>query len=279
MNRFLIIVLVVLNLLALSAAQGLLGTTAPRGEPERLTNQIRPEALVLRDVDSGSAANPPAAPATRPPPSNTVSPPPLAVAPSPPPQPLPPPPRPEPTPSPAPDTPPAPPPAATPSPVAEVADATQIAAPTPICVAFSGLDDPQATALSRLMGEHATLQTRRSQTDPASNWWVHIPPYETRQAAEARVRELRTAGIADLFIVRDQGPNLNAISLGIFRTEASATQHLSDLRNRRIQDARMTPRIPARFRVEVSGPPDAIERARSAARGRWPDLQTGECAP
>lgn len=272
MNRFLIIVLVVLNLLALSAAQGLLGTTAARGEPERLTNQIRPEALVLRNVDSGSAANPPAASATRTPPGSAVSPPPLAVAPSPPPQPLPPPPRPEPSPSSPPDTP----PAATPSPVA--ADATQAAAP-PICVAFSGLDDPQATALSRLMGEHATLQTRRSQTDPASNWWVHIPPYETRQAAEARVRELRTAGIADLFIVRDQGPNLNAISLGIFRTEASATQHLSDLRNRRIQDARMTPRIPARFRVEVSGPADAIERARSAARGRWPDLQTGECAP
>jgi len=46
--RALAIVLILLNLLAFAALQGWLGGAAPRGEPERLTNQLNPERIQLR---------------------------------------------------------------------------------------------------------------------------------------------------------------------------------------------------------------------------------------
>ena len=47
MLRVLLILLLVLNLLALAAGRGWLGVAPSRGEPERLSNQLHPERIVL----------------------------------------------------------------------------------------------------------------------------------------------------------------------------------------------------------------------------------------
>ena len=41
-TRFIVVILLLLNLLAFAAIQGWLGGSAPRGEPERLSNQLNP---------------------------------------------------------------------------------------------------------------------------------------------------------------------------------------------------------------------------------------------
>lgn len=64
MLRILFIILVLLNLLALAAWQGWLGNAPTRGEPERLSNQIYPERILLH-------ADVPPAPAMEAEPTNT----------------------------------------------------------------------------------------------------------------------------------------------------------------------------------------------------------------
>ena len=46
-TRFIVVILLLLNLLAFAAIQGWLGGSRPRGEPERLSNQLNPQAIVI----------------------------------------------------------------------------------------------------------------------------------------------------------------------------------------------------------------------------------------
>lgn len=270
--RLFLIILFCLNLLAFAAINGWLGNSQPRGEPERLTNQLRPESIVL----IGDAQQPETAASPRP--AQTPTTPTPAVAP-----------RdtqiaaaPQAVEPPQPETPPAPTEPAAPAVPAEppvpALPATPPAPQPQQCLALTRVEAPVAVEVMALVKSTApSLQARQTQTDPPSNWWVHIPPAASRQAAEVRANELRRAGITDLFIVRDPGPTQHAISLGIFRTEASARQHLNDVRNRRASDAKITPRVPAMMRVEIRGAADQLAIATQRLAERWPTLTTSEC--
>lgn len=251
-TRLLIIVLVVLNLLALAATRGLLGDNSPRGEPERLTNQLRPDAIRLLDAPPDRASAPQAQALRRSEPTADTAPEPATVS---------------------------------STVVAETPPGDSSPGPdndsnAPLCRTFGGLLDAQATELSRLARELSPgLNVRRSQNEPASNWWVHIPPAANREAADTRARALRASGISDLFVVRDAGPNQHAISLGIFRTQTSAAQHLADMRARGATEARMSPRNPPRYQLEVSGAASQVTRLEGVIGSRLPDVQGTTCAP
>lgn len=250
--RLLLIVLVLLNLLAIAAIQGWLGSTSPRGEPERLTNQINPGVIVL---------NPPAAPASAPVPTPA---------------------RPGPTPAPRAEEAPAPArteqavvePPAPPPPLVTDADRSFI------CFAYAGLDEADTRALERISAEVSPdISTSPQMIDPPSAWWVRVPPAASRQAAERKVAELRALGITDLFIVRDAGPNQNAISLGLFRTESSARQHLADLERRGVRGAEIAARNPAVYQIEISGPASALALLAERIASDLPDARRSECNP
>lgn len=258
-TRFLLILLVLLNLLALAVGQGWLGESVPRGEPERLTNQINPQAISIRQADT-----PPSIPTVsdtasivpntgQSVPSENVATATTEVNPQPPVPMATPPVALEPTVN-----------AEASSVTTETDTATQTAAPTTdaadatamterACIAYDGLGEQQAITLGRTAAAvNESVEVNRRMTETASNWWVHIPAPASRTLAEERATALRAAGI-DLFIVRDEGPHKNAISLGIFRTERSARQHLADLKARRVTDAKIIARKPATFALELRG--------------------------
>jgi hypothetical protein len=259
--RLLLIVLVLLNLLALAAIQGWLGSTSPRGEPERLTNQINPGVIVLNPPEPLRSTSAPVPAPTGPTPSPTP-----ASAPAP---------RAE-------EVPTAParteevavePPAAPPR---QATDADRSLA----CFAYAGLDEADAQALERISRDISPdIRTSLQMIDPPSAWWVRIPPAASRQIAERKVVELRGLGITDLFIVRDPGPNQNAISLGLFRTKSSARQHLADLETRRVRGAEIAARNPAVYQIEVSGPASALTLLAERVASDLPDARRGECNP
>jgi len=73
-----------------------------------------------------------------------------------------------------------------------------------------------------------SLMAMGIQTDPHTEsveeqdgYWVMIPPLESREAAVAIVKQLRDAGISDLWRFTS-GSLANAISLGLFRNESRA---------------------------------------------------------
>lgn len=98
---------------------------------------------------------------------------------------------------------------------------------------FSSADLPKARAALVQAGLEANV--REQVATDSSNYWVYIPPLNSRQAAQARVESLHALGIRDTFVVQDARWR-NAISLGIFRDEALASRWADDLRARGVED-------------------------------------------
>ncbi|MDX1455478.1 MAG: SPOR domain-containing protein [Gammaproteobacteria bacterium] len=75
-----------------------------------------------------------------------------------------------------------------------------------------------------------------------TGYWVHLPPFEDRDAAKDTEEQLRNRGVKDLFIVTGE-ENLNAISLGLFSSVERADQRAAE-----IGRLGFNPRISERFR-------------------------------
>ncbi|MBR0567834.1 SPOR domain-containing protein [Azoarcus sp. L1K30] len=130
-------------------------------------------------------------------------------------------------------------------------EADAAAAPDRLCLVWSGLNESDADRLSARLTAAGITPSQTSSETPSS-WWVRIPPLGSRDAAERRVKELRAQGVSDLFIVQDAGPNQFAISLGLFKTEASSNQHLAQMRAKGVRGASIAIRSTVDYRIEVT---------------------------
>lgn len=73
-------------------------------------------------------------------------------------------------------------------------------------------------------------------------YWVYIAPRKTLQEAQKKADELKKLGVRDSFIIRESPKWQNAISLGIFSSEAAAAKFLAQLRNKGVKTAVAGPR-------------------------------------
>ncbi|MCB1909264.1 MAG: SPOR domain-containing protein [Rhodocyclaceae bacterium] len=248
-------VLLMLNLLAAAGLAGMLGSHRGKGEPERLTNQLRPDAIRL------------VAPDRLPPEAG----------------------GPEPESMPAADVPEeaAPP---EPEPVAESARLPDESSPMPsatvpvpvprACVRFVELTDQVSEALTAMAGGFdGPLEVADSAELRPSSYWVHVPPLENMSAAEGKVREIRGQGVRDLFILQEEGPFQFAISLGLFKTESSAKLHLRRLEARGVSGGVITARGKMIHRLEIRGPVDALATLASDSAASFEDLEREPCEP
>lgn len=242
--RIVFVILVLLNLLALASIRGWLGNSAPEGEPERLSNQLNPDRIVLRP---GGTAPQREAEAATPPAEQTAALPETANGRE------------------------APPPA----PPAVAAPALPQA-----CTVIGGLAESEADALMQaaIAGKPGLRGERKTSSTPTA-WWVRIPPNGGREAAERRVAELRSQGVSELFIVNDPGPNLYAISLGLFKTEAKAQQHLATLQAKQVRGAGIASRTTTVHRIEVRGPASTLKTLTSSPAVRRSGATISECTP
>ena len=84
-------------------------------------------------------------------------------------------------------------------------------------------------------------QSRINVNETASHM-VFIPSQGSKDAADKKVGELKRLGIHDFFVIQDQGALHWGISLGVFKTEEAAKQHLANLNNKGVRTARIMPR-------------------------------------
>lgn len=100
---------------------------------------------------------------------------------------------------------------------------------------FGAAELPQAlSALEPLiLGERLS----ESEASVSVRWWVYMPPQNSRANMEKKAQELRDLGINEYFPVTEAGPWRYAISLGIFRSEASANAFLEQLRAKGVRSA------------------------------------------
>ena len=142
------------------------------------------------------------------------------------------------------------------------------------CVAVAGLNAEQVAALKAKLGSDDGLKLR-DRTPDGSTWWVNLPPLPNREAAVKRAEEARLQGVAGAFIIREESEHRNAVSLGVFKSEAAAQEFMRQLENKGVIGARITIRaLPGvRHTLDMRGPADRVAElvelalaANSAAR-------------
>lgn len=121
-------------------------------------------------------------------------------------------------------------------------------APTPttglVCVTLGpfGSNEAAIKAAGLLRASGVVIEVREEPGQLRSGFWVHLPPFPTREAAEAVAAELVQKGAGDLFIVA-AAEQRHAISLGLFSAAERADQRAAE-----IGKLGYRPRIAERFR-------------------------------
>jgi hypothetical protein len=110
-----------------------------------------------------------------------------------------------------------------------------------------------AAALAKL-----NLGDKLSQRDTGDGFRVYIPPMKTKADADKKAAEVRALGITDFYIVQDNEQLRNAISLGAFKTEEAANNHLAQLRQKGIRSAVIGSRGAMSSVFVIRDPGDAI---------------------
>ena len=70
-------------------------------------------------------------------------------------------------------------------------------------------------------------------------YWVYIPPSKTPAGRAKKVKQLKELGIEDYFVVQEAGHWMNAISLGVFKTEEAAKKYLAELNKKGVKTAQV----------------------------------------
>lgn len=205
MLKFVFWALLALNALLVAYVQGYLGKLdSGEREPQRLKNQLAAERMVLLSPAEARAAATAAAPSTDTP-----------AAPVP--QPA------EPAPAPA--------------PAVETIACTQAGA-------FAASDARRFdTRIARLaLGARATRTSVPFQE--VTSHLVYLPPNGGKEGADLRVAELKERGVANFFVMQGESPLKWAVSLGVFKTEASAQSLVAALGKQGVRGVRVLPRGP-----------------------------------
>lgn len=102
---------------------------------------------------------------------------------------------------------------------------------------FSGNDLTRATsALSALQLGNKLGQR---QIEHNIGYWVYIPPLKDKAAISQKLAQLKARGVEEYFVVPDAGPWLNAISLGVFKTQEAAQKFVDALRAKDVRSAQV----------------------------------------
>lgn len=137
----------------------------------------------------------------------------------------------------------APAPAAPATPPAEPAPVAPPVAKKPELVACTEIGNFLPPDAKRFEQQLITLglgdrQSRRNIQEIASHM-VYIPPQGDKEGADRKVAELRQLGISNFFVIQDNSNLRWGISLGIFKTETAAKNHLANLTRQGVRNARI----------------------------------------
>lgn len=92
------------------------------------------------------------------------------------------------------------------------------------------------------------LGARATRTDlpfqEVTSHLVYLPPNGGKEGAERRVAELKERGVENFFVMQGESPLKWAVSLGVFKTQASAQKLVAALAKQGVRGVRVLPRGP-----------------------------------
>jgi len=114
----------------------------------------------------------------------------------------------------------------------------KVAQLTLACAEWGPLNEAERARAVKLLEPLAlgrTLSTRR--TEVTAEHWVYIPPKTSKAAAERSSAELKKLGVEDGVILLETGAWNYAISLGAYRTREAANARLAELKAKGVKTA------------------------------------------
>lgn len=146
------------------------------------------------------------------------------------------------------------------------------------CVEW-GAFNPGEVAKAADMLDGFGVKARERRQEEGARWWVVVPPFPTRNAANVRLAELRKQGVEDMFVIEDDAGGLrNGISLGVFRSEEGARTRLEAIGRRGVSGARIVPRdAVVRVFLQVRDAPESLRGRAAELKAAWPAADLRDC--
>jgi len=160
---------------------------------------------------------------------------------------------------------------------------SKVASLADVCVEWGPLSDADRT---RALADLDSLQLGRLLTqrrvEVDNTYWVSLPPFASRAAADKRATELRAQGLSDLSVV-DNGRGQFTVSLGVFRTEQAARARADAVAAQKVANARVEPRnqAVAQTMLVVRDPQQPVVARLKELQAQYAgsDLKVGACQP
>ena len=100
-----------------------------------------------------------------------------------------------------------------------------------VCARAGGFEGRRAVAEAALWLQSQgaeVLEVRREEGRDTGPWRVYLPPFASREEAQAKLREIRSRGVRDIAVIRD-GELANGVSFGVYREAANARRRVAAL--------------------------------------------------
>ena len=111
------------------------------------------------------------------------------------------------------------------------------------CVEIGNFDPNEARVFRGRLAAAKLRVSSQSNVREVASYRVYIAAEDGREGAERRAAELRRLGLTDFYIMPESAPMHDAISLGLFKTEAAAKAYVGQLIPKGVRSARITERI------------------------------------
>ena len=156
-------------------------------------------------------------------------------------------------------------------------------APAPAaCLEWGPFAGPIRALAAQTLRQQGLTEAVSPDTRKGPGYWAYVPPLKSRAEAEQKAAELKKRGAGELFLIQDDSHWRNAISLGMFSTEAAAKAYVEELRKKGIRSAVAGRRDEGKpTALFIRDPGEAAAEKLAALKSAFPDaeLKAGGCPP
>jgi hypothetical protein len=148
------------------------------------------------------------------------------------------------------------------------------------CVEFGDFAAADAPRAERALAALASVKQSPRPVEVPGWYVVSLAPHKTRSEADRHADELRKAGVKDVQVIADNGPNRLGIALGAFRDPESAHAHVAALEKLGVKGARVAdkPTSVSAVRFQLRELDAAAARQLAALRADFPAQSVRPCS-
>lgn len=105
-----------------------------------------------------------------------------------------------------------------------------------VCYTYGPIPSHEESSLFSKWLNDRSIQYKERQTDEQGKqlFWIYLAPRESHEKAVAAIKDLKQKGVKDVRLI-NEGDLLNAISLGLFSSQAAVNRRLNEIKTKGYQ--------------------------------------------